>query len=246
MTRAKVMATGLAGVVVIGAIVWGVGGWWRAGSAQAKGMPQFGNVPLAVKEQVAAFSGAPVEGKELQRRTADVVRAKLAGKSVAAREADRIAMVVGEAVEALASGDGERYIKLLQSQGLTTDRPMLKEGAGDALLIKGQPMDLEHLDVVLTVSQGRQVPLSEMAPVGEQSVSIRTAPRGEKDVADPVTARTDAIEVIIPGKLRGIDGEFVGRFGVVLARRPSDGQWIIISYTARGVPQEIRAALPPL
>jgi hypothetical protein len=61
-----------------------------------------------------------------------------------------------------------------------------------------------------------------------------------------VTARTDVVEVVIPGKYKGLDGDFVGGLGIILTRRPKDGQWIITGYTSRDLPKGQSAVLPPL
>lgn len=53
--------------------------------------------------------------------------------------------------------------------------------------------------------------------------------------------------MLIPAKLHPDQGDdFAGRFGLLLARRPSDGKWVVVGLKARDMPLDRSVIMPPL
>jgi hypothetical protein len=243
----------VAGIAVVVVVVAGVVAASRL-RQQKKPWEDIPQRPLsdAAKQRAAQplFVGTVPDATSLRQKTAAAVRSKLAKGLKGSAEADRIAATVSTAVSAFNTGTLDDYVTLLQSQGLTTDRPsMPKSQAGwesTTMLVRGQPLDLEHINVVAVVVAGRQVAQIPPTP-GMQNTSVTLSkPRGDQDVLEPLQLGTDVVEVMIPGRLRGLAGEFNGSLRLGLARRPKDGQWIIISIGAMDIPDTNPAGLPPL
>ncbi len=75
--------------------------------------------------------------------------------------------------------------------------------------------------------------------------------RGPGDVANPIEARTDVVEVSIPARLtvqlpsgKLSEETFSGKLGVTLTRRPTDGRWIITGVRVSGIPNGASVSIP--
>lgn len=81
----------------------------------------------------------------------------------------------------------------------------------------------------------------------------RNGTRGPADVANPSEAKTDRVEVRVPGRFKGRDTtasteewvDFEGALAVQLTRRPSDGVWIVTGVGFADVPNGIAVSPPP-
>lgn len=186
----------------------------------------------------------------IRQKTAAALRSKPLANLRSSAEADRLAGVVGQIVAAYTTGTRDDYVNLLRAQGLTTDRPAIPTSQSGweaaTLLVRNQPLDLDRISVYPRVTAGRDNP-PLTSRVGFQTVTAAPSqPRGNGDVLDPVRLGTDVVEVTIPGRLRTLDGECDGALLLTLARRPRDGEWILIRIGATDIPGGLRVPGLPL
>jgi hypothetical protein len=233
----------------MGAVLAGAFAYWRArGEAASAGME------MAQAARVDATRIAPEERRrdaELAgQKAAELARSQLASLARDPAEALALGRAVGEAINLYQFGSAQDYVNWLNQQGLTAPdwKPaeLAQQWTRRTQDVAGAKLYPGELKTQVRVRNGQVIPPVDTTSPGKTAIAVSRADRGANDV-DPGSARTDAIEVVVPGDFRTNDGAtFHGALHLTFAHRPSDGKWIIIRTGMSGFPPGRPVTSPPL
>jgi hypothetical protein len=162
---------------------------------------------------------------------------------------EQLAGTVASAMDAYWHGDVDAYRTLLESQGLQLHADFL---ANEELFrsrtssVRGAQIDLDHVAVESRMRGGQAVEVQTPLDRAMTAISLKSS-RGLDDVIDPVSIGTDVVAVTIPAHMRDLRGaSFEGEFRLLLARRPSDGAWLVIALEIERPSTSGPVGMPPL
>jgi hypothetical protein len=162
-------------------------------------------------------------------------------------EAKEIASVTFEALRIYRTGTLAEFIEFQRSQALTIPPRWQTAGAEDSWKLQTSMMrtslflsDQVQAAVGATGGQWR-------ATLPRRGVTMAyTRPVEFPGDVDPLSPQVHTIEIQFPMRLTGRKGEvFDAVFGIRLAKRPSDGKWIVVGSVVHDMPLNTQLLLPP-
>lgn len=167
---------------------------------------------------------------------------------VTADDTTEILRTCQEAITVVRSGSVSDFRRFQSLQGLTTSPTLMKENADKywertTRMVRRSSPAAGRASVAIIMHERKAI--SPMMPLAGATYSTRRSTTRPGD-ANPTVDGSTVLELRFPFRFLSDDEQtFEGLLGVQVARRAEDQKWIVIGYSAYGVPPSAVIILPP-